>query len=84
MKKIMLLGSCALLLGSAAASAKEVRDWHDLHEVHEKVQQAIKDMERARGANHYDMAGHGEKAEQLLRQAEHELNEAVEAAKHAK
>jgi hypothetical protein len=38
-------------------------------------------MERARAANHYDMQGHGVKAEQLLREAEKELHEAVEAAK---
>ena len=36
---------------------------------------------RARAANHYDMQGHGERAEQLLREAERELHEAVEAAK---
>ena len=41
-------------------------------------------IERARAANHYDMAGHGAKAEDLLRQAEHELHDAVEAAKAAK
>jgi hypothetical protein len=40
-------------------------------------------MDRARAANHYDMAGHGAKAEQFLHQAEHELHEAVEAAKAA-
>ncbi len=40
--------------------------------------------QRARAANHYDMAGHGAKAEELLHQAERELHEAVEAAKAAK
>jgi hypothetical protein len=38
-------------------------------------------MERARAANHYDMAGHGVKAEEHLRAAERELHDAVEAAK---
>lgn len=38
-------------------------------------------MERARAANHYDMAGHGKRAEQLLRSAERELNAAVQAAR---
>ena len=33
--------------------------------------------ERARAANHYDMEGHGDKAEQDLRDAEHELDAAV-------
>lgn len=41
------------------------------------------ELGRARAANHYDMAGHGAKAEQALHQAEHELHEAVEAAKAA-
>ena len=38
-------------------------------------------MERARAANHYDMAGHGKKAEDLMRSAERELRLAVDAAK---
>jgi hypothetical protein len=79
-KSILLVGA----LVASVAFAAEVRDWHDLHSVHEKVQQSIREMERARAANHYDMAGHGARAEELLRQAEHELHEAVEAAKHAK
>jgi len=72
---------CSFIGGIAAAAP--VRDWRDLHAVHVKVQQCIKDLERARAANHYDMAGHGAKAEELLRQAEHELHDAVEAEKHA-
>jgi hypothetical protein len=36
-------------------------------------------LDRARAANHYDMAGHGAKAEEHLRAAEHELHEAIEA-----
>jgi hypothetical protein len=84
MKKVMLFSSLALLLACGVAAAREVRDWRDLLQVHEKVQQAIRDMERARAANHYDMEGHGAKAEQLLRDAEHELHEAVEASKHSR
>jgi hypothetical protein len=38
-------------------------------------------MERARAANHYDMDGHGVKAEEHLRAAEHELDAAVAAAR---
>ena len=45
--------------------------------------EAIHEMDRARAANHYDMAGHGAKAEQALHEAEHELHEAVEASKAA-
>jgi len=83
MLKTLVFACCAACLLAGAVQAAEVRDWRDLHAVHEKVQQSIKDMERARAANHYDMAGHGAKAEELLRQAERELHEAVEAAKHA-
>jgi len=74
----------SLLLVSGLAYAAEVRDWHDLDKVHRHIEESIKEMERARAANHYDMQGHGAKAEQLLREAEHELHEAVEAAKAAK
>ena len=35
-------------------------------------------------ANHYDMAGHGAKAEEHLRAAEHELHDSIEAAKAAR
>jgi hypothetical protein len=38
-------------------------------------------MERARAANHYDMDGHGVKAEEHLRAAEHELDAAVRSAR---
>ncbi len=58
-----------------------VRDWHDLDAVHRHIDEAIHEMERARAANHYDMEGHGKKAEELLRGAERELKEAVEAAR---
>jgi hypothetical protein len=61
--------------------AAEVKDWKDLQLVHKHIQESIREMERARAANHYDMQGHGAKAEQLLREAEKELHEAVEAAK---
>lgn len=87
MKRTMLavaLASSFLVSVGGVALAAPVRDWKDLHEVHVKVQQCIQAMERARAANHYDMAGHGAKAEELLRQSEHELHEAIEAAKKAK
>jgi hypothetical protein len=61
--------------------AQQVRDWHDLEAVHQHVEDAIHELEHARAANHYDMAGHGAKAEEHLRAAEHELHEAIEAAK---
>jgi hypothetical protein len=81
MKKGILIAVAAVTLVSGAAFAKKVKDWRDLHKAHLHLQQVIKEMERARAANNYDMAGHGAKAEDLARQAEKELNAAVEAAK---
>jgi len=79
MKKILLAVSASTLMAGIAAAA--VRDWHDLERVHKHIEEAIREMDRARAANHYDMDGHGAKAEQLLREAEHELHEAVVSAK---
>ncbi|MBV8063068.1 MAG: hypothetical protein JOY51_05700 [Nevskia sp.] len=81
MSKTALFGVVGLSFLAGAALADPVRDWRDLDKVHKHVQESIHEMERARAANHYDMAGHGAKAEQLLRDAERELHEAVEAAK---
>ncbi len=84
MKSTLLVALAGLSLGvGAVALADRVHDWHDLDKVHNHVTEAIHEMERARAANHYDMAGHGAKAEELLRQAERELHEAVEAARAA-
>jgi hypothetical protein len=82
-KTVMLAGVAALCFVAGIAFAAAVRDWHDLDKVHDHVVEAIHEMDRARAANHYDMAGHGAKAEQFLHQAEHELHEAVEAARAA-
>jgi hypothetical protein len=84
MKRALLAVAAGAVLTAGVAFAAPVRDWHDLDKVHTHVQEAIKEMERARAANHYDMAGHGAKAEDLLRQAEKELHDAVEASKAAK
>jgi hypothetical protein len=61
--------------------AQKVHDWADLEKAHDHTKQAIQEMERARAANNYDMAGHGAKAEEHLRAAEHEIHESIEAAK---
>ena len=84
MKKTMQIAVLGLAFASGLAMAEKVKDWRDLDKVHKHVEEAINEMARARAANHYDMAGHGAKAEELLKQAEHELHEAVEAAKEAK
>jgi hypothetical protein len=83
MKRAMFVVAAVASLAGGIALAEQVRDWHDLDKVHNHVQESIHEMERARAANHYDMAGHGAKAEELLRQAEHELHQAIDAAREA-
>ena len=84
MRKLLLVAVACLSLATGAALADKVRDWRDLERIHGHVMESIHQLERARAANHYDMAGHGARAEELLRQAEHELHEAIEAARAAK
>ena len=81
MKKVLSVGAIALSFVAGAALSGQVHDWHDLDGVHKHVVEAIHEMEHARAANHYDMDGHGVKAEEHLRQAERELGLAVDAAK---
>jgi hypothetical protein len=68
--KTSILAVSLLTFAAGAAFADKVRDWHDLDEVHTHIVESIHEMERAGAANHYDMAGHGAKAEQLLRRAD--------------
>jgi len=84
MKKLITVAALCLSFAAGVAVAEKVHDWRDLDAVHDHVKEAIGEMERARAANHYDMAGHGAKAEQLLRSAEHELHEAIEASRAAR
>jgi hypothetical protein len=86
MKKTIAVAVLSVCLSFAAgvAVAERVRDWADLERAHNHVQEAIHELDHARAANHYDMAGHGAKAEEHLRAAEHELHEAIEASKAAR
>ncbi len=83
MLRILALASIvSLLAGSAQAqSNRDVCDWHDLDRVRTHVSEAIGEISRARAANHYDMDGHGAKAEDLLKQSLDQLARAVESAK---
>jgi hypothetical protein len=81
MRKVLAVLTLALAFVAGAALSGQVRDWHDLDAVHKHVVEAIHEMERARAANHYDMDGHGAKAEEHLRAAERELGLAIEAAR---
>jgi hypothetical protein len=86
MTKTIVVGVLSVCLSFAAgmAVAEKVRDWKDLEAAHNHVQEAIHELDHARAANHYDMAGHGAKAEEHLRAAEHELHESIEAARAAR
>ena len=77
---IAVLAACLSFVAGIAV-ADRVRDWHDIEAAHAHVNQAIEALNRARAANHYDMAGHGAKAEEHLHAAEHELHESIEAIK---
>lgn len=81
MKKALAVGSLFLAFVAGATLSAQVRDWHDLGEVHKHVTEAIHEMDRARAANHYDMEGHGARAEEHLRAAERELGLAIDAAR---
>jgi hypothetical protein len=82
MKKILLAAVAVFAVGFALA--EPVHDWHEIEAVHVHVQEAIHEIQDVRVKNHFDMAGHGAKAEDLLKQAEKELALAVEAARRAK
>jgi hypothetical protein len=81
MKRIGTVIAVVLSFVAGAALSAQVRDWHDLDDVHKHVIEAIHEMDQARAANHYDMQGHGVRAEKALHEAERELGLAVDAAK---
>ena len=81
MRKVLAVSALALSFVAGAALSAQVRDWRDLDAVHKHVTEAIHEMEHARAANHYDMEGHGARAEDHLRAAERELGLAIDASK---
>ena len=81
MKKVSAVLALSVAIAAGAVVSAQVRDWHDLDRVHDHVVEAIHEMDHAREANHYDMAGHGAKAEEHLHAAEHELSLAIEASR---
>ncbi|HEY6304583.1 MAG TPA: hypothetical protein VIX14_16115 [Terriglobales bacterium] len=80
MKKAIAFAVITACLSFVAgiAVADRVHDWHDLDAVHSHVQEAIHELDHARAANHYDMQGHGARAEEHLHAAERELHDAIE------
>jgi Skp family chaperone for outer membrane proteins len=81
MKKTAAVLTLALAFTAGAVVTAQVHDWHDLDKVQQHVSQAIDEMERARSANHFDMEGHGAKAEEHLRAAQRELDMAIQSSR---
>lgn len=81
MKRLVSAFALTLAFSAGAVLSAQVHDWHDLDDVHKHVIESINEMERARAANHFDMMGHGAKAEEHLHAAERELSLAIDASK---
>jgi hypothetical protein len=83
MQKVLLAATAVLGVAVGFALAEPVHDWHDIEAVRVQVHDAIQEVQDIRVKNHMDMAGHGAKAETLLKDAEKELALGIEAAKRA-
>jgi hypothetical protein len=81
MKKFLSAIALTSAFAAGAVLSAQVHDWHDLDAVHKHVLESIAEMDRAREANHFDMMGHGVKAEEHLHAAERELGLAIDASK---
>jgi|GEM_PF-722377 biopolymer transport protein ExbB/TolQ len=92
MKKILFVIFGLSMLSFTVANAEDVRiefgdrhhegrDVRDLEAAHNHIQDSIHELERIRDAHHYDLSHHAEKAERALREAEHEIHDAIEAAR---
>jgi hypothetical protein len=76
----MLIATAGALIIAGTLVAGPLKGHKNLEAAHNKIKVAISAMEAAQKANGYDMAGHAAKAEQLLRDAEHEITLAADAA----
>ncbi len=81
---ISVLAAC-LLLGTAASAERPVRNVSgqrhpNIAAAQRLSQQAFDKIVAAQKANEYDMAGHAQKAKELLEQVNSELKLAAEAA----
>jgi hypothetical protein len=83
MKKSLVAVVSALSLIGGVAIGAQVHDWHAIHNADRHIDEALHEMHDAQAANGYDMGGHAAHAEQLLRDAKHELHAAVESAHEA-
>jgi hypothetical protein len=74
---IAVISSCLSFAGGIAI-AQRVHDWHDIEKTRDHVHEAIHEIEMIQQANSFNMGGHAEAAKGDLRQAEGELNAAIE------
>ncbi len=74
-----ILAVAALSLFAPLSYAAE--DAHDMETVHQNIIESIRTLEKVRLAKQFDAQGHGLKAEQLLREAEKEVMQSVNATK---
>ena len=79
-KTTLLTGMFSVLAFSTSAYAGPEAGHPNIIAAREDAQHAIEKMKAAQVANEYDMAGHAAKAEKLLREAEHQMMLAAEAA----
>jgi hypothetical protein len=77
---IAVVSGCLSFVGGMAV-AQRVHDWHDIDKVRQHVHESIHEIEMIQAANSYNMGGHAELAKQHLRQAEGELQLAIQTVR---
>jgi len=80
-----LVGVALLCAGAllAQAPAPNISDkYPSLREAQQHIHEAYEKIGTAQQAHHGELGGHGEKAKELLAQANHELKEAAEYLDH--
>jgi hypothetical protein len=81
---LVVVGTAVISCAAGAAMAQKVHDWRDLDAVRAHIHVAFVELQNFRAANHFDMAGHGAKAQDLLQAAEAETQLAVDAIRAGK
>ena len=83
-KTMTLVALGGALVAAGAAYAGPEAGHPNIIAAREAATSAIEKLKAAQAANEYDMGGHAAKAEKLLREAEHEMKLAAEAANRRK
>jgi hypothetical protein len=81
MKRALLAGVVMLYVAASGSALAKARDDLDMDQVHKHFKELVSEMDRVRANNLYDGKGHAAKAEDLLRQAEHEIDESIRATR---